>query len=193
MQFDYVVAGCGHATGHCPASIDKAKVVHVWFEDSPQLTEDLPQGAAQLTITLLTVNLHQIYFAIYRNMNHPLNSIMDVLKAMSDPNRLRLLYALRQGELCVCQLIALLELAPSTVSKHLTILRSARLIENRKEGRWIHYRLTKQSAIRKVVALLFDELEQTPEMAADEKRLKRICSEGLDTLCRRLFCKSGRG
>ncbi len=121
-----------------------------------------------------------------------MNSIVAVLKALSDPNRLRALYALRLGELCVCQLIALLELAPSTVSKHLTILRSARLIESRKEGRWIHYRLSKASPMSKVVALLFDELEQTTEMADDEKRLQQIYSEKVETLCRRLFCKPGR-
>jgi DNA-binding transcriptional ArsR family regulator len=118
--------------------------------------------------------------------------IMDCLKALGDANRLRALYALRNGELCVCQLIALLELAPSTVSKHLTILRNARLVESRKEGRWMYYRLSKEfnpAAVGKVLALLFGEMEQTHQMAADEKRLKRICSEELDALCRRLFCK----
>jgi ArsR family transcriptional regulator, arsenate/arsenite/antimonite-responsive transcriptional repressor len=63
---------------------------------------------------------------------------LDVLKALADETRLRALCALRGGELCVCQLIALLELAPSTVSKHLSILRAARLVESRKEGRWIY-------------------------------------------------------
>jgi len=57
-----------------------------------------------------------------------MREVMDVLKALADENRARLLFALRGGELCVCQLIALLDLAPSTVSKHLTILRAARLI-----------------------------------------------------------------
>ena len=124
-----------------------------------------------------------------------MREIMDCLKALGDVNRLRALYALREGELCVCQLIALLELAPSTVSKHLTILRSARLVESRKEGRWMYYRLAEEfnpAAIGKVLALLFSEMEQTPQMVADEKKLKRIYSEGLDILCRRLFCKSGR-
>lgn len=50
---------------------------------------------------------------------------LDALKALADENRLRILCALREGELCVCEVIALLELAPSTVSKHLSVLRAA--------------------------------------------------------------------
>ena len=61
--------------------------------------------------------------------------------ALSDPTRLRLLLALRGGELCACQLIGLVGLAPSTVSKHLALLRAAGLVAARKDGRWVHYRL----------------------------------------------------
>ncbi len=63
------------------------------------------------------------------------------MAALSDPNRLRLVFALRHGERCVCQLIALLGLAPSTVSKHLAILQATGMIERSKKGRWVYYRL----------------------------------------------------
>ena len=63
-------------------------------------------------------------------------------KALADENRIRILGALRFHELCVCQLIELLGLAPSTVSKHLSILRNARLVDSRKQGRWMYYRLS---------------------------------------------------
>ena len=59
---------------------------------------------------------------------------MDITKALSDDNRVRLLCALQPGELCVCQLIELIGLAPSTVSKHMTILRQAGLITSRSPG-----------------------------------------------------------
>ena len=62
---------------------------------------------------------------------------MNMTKALSDQNRIRVLMALRKRELCVCQIIELLGLAPSTVSKHMSILRHARLVESRKEGIWI--------------------------------------------------------
>ena len=64
-----------------------------------------------------------------------------VTKALSDRNRIRALLALRRGELCVCQIIALLGLAPSTVSKHMSILKQAGLVKSRKEERWMHYSL----------------------------------------------------
>lgn len=56
--------------------------------------------------------------------------LMAMLKAVSDENRVRLLMALSEGELCVCQLIEFIELAPSTVSKHMSILRGANLVES---------------------------------------------------------------
>ena len=121
-----------------------------------------------------------------------MQDLMDMLKALADEKRMRILHALKGGELCVCQLIALLELAPSTVSKHLMILRSARLVDSRKEGRWMHYRLSKEfrpPSAGKVLAPLFNDMEKTAEIVADQKHLKRICGEGLDALCRRLSCK----
>ena len=122
-----------------------------------------------------------------------MRDIMDLYKALADEKRARILYALRGGELCVCQLIALLELAPSTVSKHLTILRSARLIESRKSGRWMYYRLSKErrtSSGGNALTLLFKDMQKTARIIEDQKRLKRICGEGLDAICRRIFCKS---
>lgn len=117
---------------------------------------------------------------------------MDMLKALADENRVRLLFALKDGELCVCQLVALLDLAPSTVSKHLTILRAARLVASRKDGRWMHYRLSKEfraPSTGKILALLFKDTAQTRRMVEDRKKLRRICAEDMETLCRRIFCK----
>jgi DNA-binding transcriptional ArsR family regulator len=118
---------------------------------------------------------------------------LDVLKALADENRLRALFALRGGELCVCQLIALLELAPSTVSKHLSVLRSARLVDSRKEGRWMYYRLStefRSPSTGKILKLLFEDLERTDRLVEDRKRLKTVCGENMEVLCRRLFCRS---
>ncbi len=117
---------------------------------------------------------------------------MNVLKALADENRVRILFALRGGELCACQLIALLKLAPSTVSKHLSILRAARLVDSRKSGRWMHYRLAVKfgtPATGGILAVLFKDLDRTKCIAEDRKRLKAICRVGMESLCRRLFCK----
>jgi len=115
---------------------------------------------------------------------------LDVLKALADETRLRALCALRGGELCVCQLIALLEWAPSTVSKHLSILRNARLVDSRKEGRWMYYRLSQEfrtPSTGKLLQLLFEDIEGTARIIEDRKRLKAICDEGMESVCRRIF------
>ena len=121
-----------------------------------------------------------------------MREVMDVLKALADENRMRLLFALRDGELCVCQLIALLDLAPSTVSKHLTILRAARLVDSRKSGQWMHYRLSKKfrlGSTGKVLELLFKDMQKTERIMKDQKRLKHICGKGFKILRRRISCE----
>lgn len=70
-----------------------------------------------------------------------MTSTVRVTKALGDVQRLRILSLLERGELCVCQIIEVLGLAPSTVSKHLSLLSAAGLLEMRKEGRWAYYRL----------------------------------------------------
>ncbi|MEZ4647869.1 MAG: metalloregulator ArsR/SmtB family transcription factor [Candidatus Eisenbacteria bacterium] len=66
---------------------------------------------------------------------------IEIGKAIADESRLRILNALRGGELCVCQIVELLGLAPSTTSKHLNQLRRAGLLQARKKGTWVWYRL----------------------------------------------------
>lgn len=83
-----------------------------------------------------------------------LRSTLRVTKALSDIQRLRILMILRGGELCVCQIIAVLGLAPSTVSKHLSVLSEADLVISRKQGRWAHYRLPQGVMLKKVKPLL---------------------------------------
>ena len=64
---------------------------------------------------------------------------ISAIRALGDENRVRILMALRQRPLCVCEITTLLGLAASTTSKHLFILRQARLIESIKNGRWVSY------------------------------------------------------
>jgi len=63
-----------------------------------------------------------------------------VMKALSDPNRVKIVKMLQRRELCVCEIQAALGLAQPTVSKHLKILESAGLVEKRKDGLWVNYR-----------------------------------------------------
>jgi len=68
-----------------------------------------------------------------------------VMKALSDPNRVRVLKVLQRGELCVCEIQNLLGLAQSTVSKHMKLLEDAGLVERRRQGTWILYSLSDDS------------------------------------------------
>jgi len=75
-----------------------------------------------------------------------MTSILRIAKALSHETRLRALLALRDGELCLCHLVPLLKLAPSTVSKHMDLLCWAGLVKRRKRGRWCHFRLAERHA-----------------------------------------------
>ena len=76
-------------------------------------------------------------------------------KAISDPTRLKILYLLQDGELCVCEIIMALEKPQSTISHHLNVLKNAGFIKGRKEGVWIHYKLVDP----KIVDLIEDLAE----------------------------------
>ena len=120
-----------------------------------------------------------------------MREILSITKALADENRLRALYALQSGELCLCQIIELLGLAPSTVSKHMSILRQARLIEGRKEGRWIYYRLMgseRPVEIQKAIAWICGTLAKTQRIREDGKRLKKILRIDREELCRQYRC-----
>jgi len=82
-----------------------------------------------------------------------LSDIVHVHKALGHPARLRIVAMLRSGELCACQITAVLQLAPSTVSSHLAELRRAGLLTERKDGRWIHYRLAQSEDAVEIAAV----------------------------------------
>src|SRR5450756_1866860 len=106
-----------------------------------------------------------------------MREFMAITKALSDPNRVRILLALRRSELCVCQITELFGFAPSTVSKHLSILHNAGLILSRKSERWVYYRLpdkTAAPAVREALAWVHKALAKTDEVAEDAKKLKQI-------------------
>ena len=114
--------------------------------------------------------------------------LMAVIKALADENRVRLLMALGPKELCVCQLVELLGLAPSTVSKHMAILKQARLVDSRKEGRWMFYRLAEDDAsleANELTALVSRLLAHDPQSREDAKRMKQILRTDRDELCRK--------
>jgi DNA-binding transcriptional ArsR family regulator len=67
--------------------------------------------------------------------------LAEIFRALGDPTRVRILHALASSELCVCDLAAILGMSPSAVSHQLRLLRSLRLVRNRREGRMMYYAL----------------------------------------------------
>jgi DNA-binding transcriptional ArsR family regulator len=114
-------------------------------------------------------------------------NLVEILKALSDESRLRILGALAEGERCVCQIVALIDLAPSTISRHLAILRAAGLIRCRKSGRWIHYRLADPSGddvTRRTVAWIREVLAREPRIGSDREAMAEILRKDPEDLCR---------
>jgi ArsR family transcriptional regulator, arsenate/arsenite/antimonite-responsive transcriptional repressor len=113
---------------------------------------------------------------------------MNLTKALSDENRVRILLALSSTEeLCVCHINDLFALAPSTVSKHLSLLKNARLLTARKDGRWMYYRLNTGPNTPAVVVDALDwiikALADDPVIKADRQRIIAILSEATQADC----------
>ena len=107
------------------------------------------------------------------------------LKAAGDPTRTRILKLLEAGGLCGCQVQAVLGLAPSTVSKHLTLLKLAGLVEDRRDGKWIEYALSGEPPhyAKAVLALLRGPLDRDPAIIADRNRLREVRAISREELC----------
>ncbi len=114
----------------------------------------------------------------------PLSRVVDLHKAMGHPLRLRLVAMLRDGPLCVCQMTGVLRRAASTVSEHLSELRRAGAIQERKDGRWVEYRLSDDPVTRAALEAAWPELEQDADVRADLVVLKKLRRVPLEEICR---------
>ena len=117
-----------------------------------------------------------------------MHEFMNITRALGDKTRVRTLLALRRGELCVCQITELFGFAPSTVSKHLSLLFQAGLVEARKEGRWIFYQLPGKTApvvVREALDWIQKSQASEPQVLADNKKLKQIRRLDPTELCKR--------
>ena len=115
----------------------------------------------------------------------PLDQLTRLHKALAHPVRVRILAMLRGGELCVCQLNAVIGLAPSTISAHLADLKDAGLVAERKAGRWVHYRLEPEDWAGPALAALWPALGRR---RPGRRRMRRswAVSRGLpvEAICR---------
>ena len=100
-----------------------------------------------------------------------------LFEALADRTRLRLLNLLAQGEMCVCYFTEVLESPQPTVSRHLAYLRRAGLVDSRREGKWIHYRLVEpaDASAATILRTVLGELHHDRTMRRDVMTLQRAC------------------
>lgn len=114
-----------------------------------------------------------------------MRDLLSITKALSDETRVRALLSIKDGELCLCQIIDVLGLAPSTVSKHMNVLHQARLVHRRKRGKWHFYRLADGSgdaAVGKALAWIVEELGDDPRIKEDARKIREVRKQDLETL-----------
>lgn len=91
---------------------------------------------------------------MHREKGSSMKQAVKTFKALGDPTRLRIIKLLENGELCVCQLIAVLGMGQSRISRHLSILKGAGLIVDDRKGKWVHYRLCCKDAAQNICSCL---------------------------------------
>ena len=109
-----------------------------------------------------------------------------VAKAVADPSRVRILKLLERGELCVCQVTTVRDLAPATVSKPLTALKTAGLVQQRRDGKWVYYRLADRDLNAYAggfLALVRDVMAGDPTVIEDRRLLALVNAVPLKVLC----------
>ncbi|HUA01868.1 MAG TPA: metalloregulator ArsR/SmtB family transcription factor [Candidatus Aquilonibacter sp.] len=109
---------------------------------------------------------------------HPHSDSLDNLfRALADPTRLRLLNLIADREVCVCYFVGILRIGQPKVSRHLAYLRRAGIVEARRDGRWMHYRLAtpRQPAAAEILSATLAHLKSLPQMQRDLARLGSAC------------------
>jgi arsenate reductase/ArsR family transcriptional regulator len=124
----------------------------------------------------------------YEGGRMPLRDYERVMKSVADPTRVRILKLLEGGEMCVCQVIAIMEFNQSTISKHLFLLKAAGLVRERREGKWVHYSLDGSGGspyARKMLKVLRGWLNDDPVVERDRKREAIARDVGPMEICER--------
>jgi len=108
-----------------------------------------------------------------------------LFKVLSEVSRLRILALLQYGELCVCDLMEVLDMPQSTVSRHLAKLKERGLVQDRRSTVWCYYSLAEPGTelVRRVLQVLGQELVQTEQFQHDRQRLHAFWARERDGLC----------
>lgn len=112
-----------------------------------------------------------------------IKNTVEILKSLAENNRLQIVLFLREAdELCVCQVIELLGLTGATISKHLSLLQQAGIVNSRKEGRWVYYKLSKDANLSPLINWITSQ-SQRNEIQSLSTDYKYILSQTPEELC----------
>jgi ArsR family transcriptional regulator, arsenate/arsenite/antimonite-responsive transcriptional repressor len=109
-------------------------------------------------------------------------SVMNIFKALGDPNRIRIIKMLENRALCMCEIREILQLSNATVSKHLSILRNAGLVEDTKDGKWVNFALPgkpESPIVSEVLSLLKRTLNEEDSVGTDRKKAAKVCRKDI--------------
>jgi DNA-binding transcriptional ArsR family regulator len=115
----------------------------------------------------------------------PMKEVLSVVKALGDESRLRALLAVKDGELCLCQIIEVLGLSPATVSKHMNVLERAGLVERRRRGKWRYYRIAvapASSVAGRAQRWVVEELRGDRQVQEDARKSRKVRGMDLEVL-----------
>lgn len=118
-----------------------------------------------------------MYNACMANSKDRLVPLDQFFRALADPTRLRLIHLMSEQEICVCYFIEVICAPQPKISRHLAYLRRAGLVAARREGKWMHYRLTipRDPHAAAILKTTLDALKESAAMQADCERLNRAC------------------
>lgn len=112
-----------------------------------------------------------------------MRELLAITKALSDESRLRALVSIRDGELCLCQIIQVLGLSPATVSKHMDVLERAGLVRRRRQGKWRYYSLNDgptPGPPRSALRWVFEQLPKDPQLVEDARKTQKVRRQDLE-------------
>jgi ArsR family transcriptional regulator, arsenate/arsenite/antimonite-responsive transcriptional repressor len=105
-----------------------------------------------------------------------MQNLIEIFKTLSDETRLRILKLLEHGELCVCGIVAALDMIQPKVSFHLGVLKEGKFITDRRQGKWIYYRIDNSDLFRRFLVLSILEKISEDTVSDDKKRLQNFAA-----------------
>jgi len=108
-----------------------------------------------------------------------MQKILEILKILSDETRLKVVYLLKEDELCVCELMKVLRMSQSRISNHLRILRNTGIIEVKREGKWMFYSMAKNTldkALLEIIQNIVDKIDEEKYLLREKTLINKLIS-----------------